>query len=621
MIETVQRGQTDGMMVLRLNRPVANVLVPEMRAALIAALADAENMDDCRAVVIVGAGQGFCSGVDLSEDETGPHAPDVEAVCRAVAACATPVVAALHGEVAGAGLSLALAGQGRVAHAGAWLSLPEIALGRMPCAGATQRLPRLVGAQAALEMMLSGRAVRAGAARMRPLFDRVVAAEAGLVPAALALAARLADAPPDPARRDPQRGLSDPRAYQRAIATVRTRMGRDDCVAADILRAVEAAQLLPLAQGLAFEAVLAAGRAQSREARALCHLRLAERGARALPEMRAAGPRAVARVGLTGAVPRALSERLAAAGVVIVAEGPAEPADLWLEAVSGAAPEGAARVSLDGGAGFGRDGLWLRVCPGAEVAEIGVGPGAVAGDVAALARLLARVRMGVVRVGLPQAGPGAGRMLAGALDFAALALVQAGFGPGAVDRGAGALGLAEGPCLGMDREGLVAAQARLTGLAVRLGMPPPAADGPLAARIARGARGRSVGRGFYEHPPEGPRAPRSGGSCALPGRVDATGALHAALVNAAERLLASGALMRPGDVDLLAVGALGMARDRGGPLFAADDRGLLAVLGDMTALAPLSAALWASQPGIVARVREGQGYFRRAGASGVLSRA
>jgi 3-hydroxyacyl-CoA dehydrogenase len=104
----------------------------------------------------------------------------------------------------------------------------------------------------------------------------------------------------------------------------------------------------------------------------------------------------------------------------------------------------------------------------------------------------------------------------------------------------------------------------------------------------------------------------------VPQGVGAAEALHAALVNTAERMLADGVLGRPGDADLLATASPGMARDRGGPLFAADDRGLLAVLRDMKALAPMSEALWAPQPGIEARVREGQGYFRRAAA---ISRA
>lgn len=619
--DIVQRAQIGGVMVLRLDRPVANALVPEMRAALIAALAEAEAT--CDAVVIAGAGRGFSAGLDLSEDTTGPRAPGIDDLCRAVAVCTRPVVAALHGDVAGAGLSLALAAKGRVAHEGARLSLPEITLARMPCAGATQRLPRIVGAQVALEMMLSGRAVRAGEARLRPLFDRVVAQEAEVEAAAVALARALGAAQPDPARSDPRRGLSDPRGYQRAIATVRARIGQAGGAAGDILCAVEAAQLLPLAQGLDVEAVLAAERAQSREARALCHLRLAEGRARALPEMRVAGARGPVRIGLAGALPAALAERLVAAGAV---PGGNEGADLWIEAAPGAAPAGAARVALDRGAGFGREGLWLRLWPGADMAEIGVGPGAAPGDVAALARLLARARLGVVRTALPQGGPGAGRVLAGALDFAALALLRAGLGPQEVDRAAGALGIGVPPCMGMDGEGLDAAQARLVALAAWFNMPPPAPDGPLAARIARGARGRAVGRGFYEHPPEGPRAPRGSGDGdggALPGRVGVAGALHAALINAAERLLAAGALARPGDADLLAIGALGVARDRGGPLFAADDRGLLAVLADMKALAPLAPPLWAPQPGIVARLREGQGYFRRAGAAGVaaLSRA
>ncbi|WP_104018818.1 enoyl-CoA hydratase/isomerase family protein [Roseovarius nitratireducens] len=620
MTETVQRVRDGGVLVLRLDRPVANALVPEMRAALVAALDEAAQDAACRAVVIAGAGTGFSSGLDLSEDMTAPRAPTPGDLCHAMASCPKPVVAALHGEVAGAGLSLALAADARVAHEGTRLSLPEIALAGMPCAGATQRLPRLVGAQAALEMILSGRPVRADETRLRPLFDRVEADTAQVEPAARALALRLAEADPDPTRRDPQRGLSDPRGYQRAVATVRARLGEGEGAAADILRAVEAAQLLPLAQGLDFEEVIATERAQSREARALRHLRLAEGRARALPEMRAAPPRAVARVGLAGAIPAVLTERLEAAGVALVGEDPAERADLWIESEPGAAPAGPMRVTFDTGAGFGDDGLWLRFSPDAALAEIGVGPGAAAEAVAALAWLLARARLGVVRARLPAAGPGAGRLLSGALDFAALALLRAGLGPDEVDHGAVALGLAEGPCLAMDREGLDAAQARLAALAPRLDMPPPEPEGPLAARIARGARGRAVGRGFYEYPPEGPRPGRADGGAGVPQGVGAAEALHAALVNTAERMLADGVLGRPGDVDLLATAAPGMARDRGGPLFAADDRGLLAVLRDMKALAPLSEALWAPQPGIAARVREGQGYFRRSGAA-AISRA
>jgi len=605
-------------LLLHLDRPVANALVPEMRAALVAALEAAAADEACRAVVIAGAGAGFSAGLDLSEDMTAPRPPTPADLCRAVAACPTPVVAALHGEVAGAGLSLALAAQGRVVHAGARLSLPEIALAGMPGAGATQRLPRLVGAQAALEMMLSGRAVRADETRLHPLFDRVEADAAQIVPAARALALRLADAPPDPARKVPHRGLSDPRGYQKAVATVRARLGTAEGAAADILRAVEAAQLLPLAQGLDFEEVLAGERAQSREARALRHLKLAEGRARALPEMRIAPPRDAVRAGLSEAVPAALRARLEAAGAALVDADRATSADLWIEARPGMGPETAMRVTLDTGGGFGTEGVWLRLWPEAALAEIGVAPGCDSAAVAALARLMARAQLGVVRTALPAAGPGAGRMICGALDFAALALLRAGLGPGEVDDGAAALGLAARPCLAMDHEGLEAAQARLAVLAPRLGLPPPRPEGPLAARIARGAGGRADGRGFYVHSPDGPRPAQGGDGPGLPPGVDAAQALHAALVNAAERMLEAAALARAGDADLLAIAALDMARDRGGPLFAADDRGLLAVLRDMTALTSLSGPLWSPHPGIAARVREGQGYFRRAAA---ISRA
>lgn len=622
MNANIRQDKRDGVIVLRLDRPVANALAPDLRAELMAALNAAAEREDCTAIVIAGAGAGFSSGVDLSEFDAAPVAPSPAELCRAVASCPRPVVAALHGDVLGAGVALALAADARVATAQTRLALPEIGLGMMPGAGVTQRLPRLVGAQAALELMLSGRPVPATEPRLRPLFDQIVpeAAEA----AAVTLAARLARGVQQPS---PPRGLSDPAGYQKAIATVRARLGKAEGAAADILRAVEAAQLLPLPQGLDFEDVMFEERAQSRSARAMRHLHVAEARARALPEMRQAPPRPLRRIALAGPVPAAVAETMLAAGCTLrgahgplpdavrerVEPGPGEGwADLWIEA-GGGAPEGAARLRLDTGGGFGEAGLWLRLHDGAHLAEIGVGAGVAAAEVAGLARLLTAAGLGYVRAALPAAGPGIGHTLTGARDLAALTLLSAGLSPQAVDAGAVALGLTEGPCLAMDREGLTVAARRLGALAPRLGLPAPGSDGPLAERITRGAVGLSAGRGFFDHPPEGPRAPRGPASeAALPGGVSAAHALHSALVNAAERLLAAGAVLRAGDLDVVALHALGQARRAGGPLFQADARGLLAVFKDMKALAPLSAPLWSPEPGLEARIKEGLGYFGRA---------
>lgn len=622
MNANIQTENRDGVIVLRLDRPVANALAPDLRAELLAALSAAAARADCVAIVLSGAGAGFSSGVDLSEFDAAPVAPSPDSLCRAVDACDRPVVAGLHGDVLGAGLSLALAADARVAAAQTRLALPEIGLGMMPGAGVTQRLPRLVGAQAALELMLSGRPVTATEPRLRPLFDQIV--PDGAETAAVTLAARLARGEARPAS---PRGLSDPAGYQKAVAAVRARLGEAEGAAADILRAVEAAQLLPLPQGLDFEEALFQERAQSRTARAMRHLHVSEARARALPEMRQAAPRPLRRIALAGPVPAPLAEALLATGCTLrgapdtlpeallarLEQGPGEGwADLWIVA-GGDAPEGAARLRLDPGAGFGATGLWLRLHGKAPLAEIGVGAGVAAVEVAGLAQLLTMARLGYVRAALPAAGPGVGHALRGALDLAAMALLGAGLSPQAVDAGARALGLAEGPCLSMDREGLAEATRRLGAMAPRLGLTAPGSDSPLAQRITRGAVGRAAGRGFYDHPPEGPRARRgSETEAALPGGVSAAHALHAALVNAAERLLAAGAVLRAGDLDVVALYALGQARRAGGPLFQADARGLLAVLKEMKALAPLSAPLWAPEPGLSTRIKEGLGYFGRA---------
>jgi 3-hydroxyacyl-CoA dehydrogenase len=605
----IDREERDGVTVLRLNRPVANALAPELRAELIAALADASASGSSLAVVIAGAGEGFSSGVDLSEYDAPPVAPSPSDLCRAVAACPLPVIAALHGNVLGAGLALALAANARVAHEAAHLATPEIRLGMMPGAGVTQRLPRLVGAQAALELMLSGRSVRATEARLRPMFESIVAADAE--GAAVTLARRLAQGIAHPSL---PRGLSDPAGYQKAIASVRRHVGTAQGAADDILRAVEAAQLLPLPQGLDFEEVLFEERAKSSGARAMRHVHVAEARARALPEARLANPRKISRIALTGPLPAPLGERLGAAGCEfrrVPDEGAGDGwADLWIEAGT-PAPAGAARLRLDTGAGFGANGLWLRYAETTPFAELGVAPGVPAAEVAGVARLLTLAQIGFVRATLPAAGPGIGHVLQGAMDLAALALLRAGVSVAEVDAGATALGFARGPCLSMDHEGLAAVQARLAALAPRLGLPAPGTDGPLAERLARGAVGRASGRGFYDHPPEGPRAPRSDRAAPLPSGVSPEHALHAALVNAAERLITAGAVLRPGDLDVVAVHALGQSREAGGPLCQADARGLMALLKDMKALTPLSAPLWSPHPALLTRIKEGLGYFGR----------
>lgn len=656
----VQIETRGGVRVLRLDRPVANALTPDLRADLMQALHAAAADADCRAVVLGAAGAGFSSGVDLTEQDAPPVAPTVADLCAAIEDCAKPVVVALHGVALGAAVALVLAAHARVARADARIGLPEIGMGMIPGAGVTQRLPRLAGAEVALDLMLSGQTRRADDPRLASLFDEIVADEAEA--AALRLAQHLAAEGSWPRSCDCARGMADPLAYQTALLAA-AQAASPSSAAADTVHAVAAAQLLPFAQGLALEQVLFDERLQSPEARAQRHVFAAERRAAVMPELRGAEIRPLARIALAGAhlgdvamalldagravrtqdadLPRQVRQgyeralrggRIAAAvaqdRLARLEVGPAADwADLVLdgraEAVAqGALPQPAAGgivAVLDAGAGLAGVALGLRLYRPAQVmklAEIAVGAGAEAASVASLARLCAEMGRTAVRAAQPAAGCGLGHVMSGLLALAALELLRAGLSVAQVDQAAQRLGLRLGPLLLMDLEGLAPVAQRLRVVAAIFGAPEPDRAGPLAERLMHGAAGRAAGRGFYEHPPEGPRAPgdpADGGRdpAEILGGIAPEAALHAALVKAAARLIATGAVQRASDLDVVMVRGHGFDRAQGGPLFQADRRGLLAVLKDMKALCALAKPVWAPEPLIEAMVKNGEGFFGR----------
>ena len=302
--QQVQQRVQDGVTVLTLDRPPGNALVPalrsELREVLRAALADPA----IRAVVLHGAGSGFCAGVDLNEftaDEDGPRVP-LNDLFAAIEEAPKPVVAALHGSALGAGVELTLAAHARVAQRGTRISMPEVTLGLVPGGGATQRLPRLAGAQASLELMLSGRAVEVTDARLARVFDRIT--EDDPLAAAQELAASLADSASWTRTRDVTRGLSNPAAFQAAVGNVAARMRAGGSAEADILACVEAAQLLPFDQGLIFEQSRHEERLALPESRAIRHVFTAERRAASLPRTAAGDVPVIRTVALTGTGPK-----------------------------------------------------------------------------------------------------------------------------------------------------------------------------------------------------------------------------------------------------------------------------------------------------------------------------
>ncbi len=194
--------QRDGaVLTITLNRPeVFNAFNAPLHAALYAALEEAAD-PAVRAVVLTGAGRGFCAGQDLNEFQEAPgsiedrleqtYHPNI----RAIRALEKPVIAAVNGPAAGAGLSLACACDVRIAADSATFGQPEVNLGIIPGFGGTQRLPRLIGEARALEMNLVGDAISAADALEIGLGNRVVP-DHELLDTALAWARRLAGQAP-----------------------------------------------------------------------------------------------------------------------------------------------------------------------------------------------------------------------------------------------------------------------------------------------------------------------------------------------------------------------------------------------------------------------------------------
>src|SRR3984957_20499154 len=162
-----------GVAVLTLDNPPVNSLGHELREALVSGLERANADPAIEAVVLIGSGAGFSGGADIREFGT-PKAiayPNLRTVTSEVEDSVKPVIAAISGVCMGGGLELALACHYRVGMAGARIALPEVKLGLLPGAGGTQRLPRLLGLEPALNMIVSGATVPSEKLRDTPLFD------------------------------------------------------------------------------------------------------------------------------------------------------------------------------------------------------------------------------------------------------------------------------------------------------------------------------------------------------------------------------------------------------------------------------------------------------------------
>lgn len=347
---------------VQMARPPANALTPQMRAALMSALETAQQDTAVDAIVLESTGRAFCKGVRLEdlgrEVETAQgnapsEAPDLGQLVQAIGQGAKPVVAAISGVAMGEGVALALAAHGRVFGTHGHFVFSDLANGMVPGGGVTQRLPRLVGVEKALDLILNSAVVSGPNARACGLTTRTV--DGNPRPAAGALALELAATPqqwrlwPDEAA-----GMGDWQAASKAISAARRGFEGTPLLAAQqTVSCVEAALILPFEAGVARESVSRLDSFRSPQGAALRHLQLAERRTsqpKIKPENKPEGntiePR---RIGISGAGPLTVGFTLTAldAGFHVQVNAPhAADADKMRQQINTAYEEAAARHIL-----------------------------------------------------------------------------------------------------------------------------------------------------------------------------------------------------------------------------------------------------------------------------------
>ena len=290
--------------VLTVDNPPVNALSQHVRKGLHDGIKQATADGAVQAIVIACAGRTFIAGADITEFGKPPAEPSLHSVLDLIEGSPKPVVAAIHGTALGGGLEVTLACHYRVGVKAARFGLPEVKLGILPGAGGTQRLPRVVGVERGLSMMVSGDPIGADEALKAGLIDEIV--DGDLTAAGVAFAEKVLDER-RPLRkiRDLDDKLAAVRGKPEVFANFRksiARQTRGFRAPENIVRAVEAAVSLPFDQGLKRERELFAELLSSPESKAQRYFFFAEREAAKIPDVPAdTPPRDVKKAAVIGA--------------------------------------------------------------------------------------------------------------------------------------------------------------------------------------------------------------------------------------------------------------------------------------------------------------------------------
>lgn len=284
--------------VITLNNPPVNGLGYATRKAVAEGIDRAEADAAVKAVVITGAGKAFSGGADIREFGS-PKAlaePNLHSLIAKVEACSKPVIAAIHTVCMGGGLELSLGCHYRVAAPGAKIALPEVKIGLLPGAGGTQRLPRALGVEPALNMIVSGEAVESQLLAMVPgqkLFDKITSGD--LMSEALEFAAtviaRHADGSPLPRVRDLKARHAEPDAYFQFARNMVAAQAKHFPAPLRCLEAVAASVYKPFDEGIKAEREGFVALMMTPESKALRHAFFAERATSKIPDVPEDTPR------------------------------------------------------------------------------------------------------------------------------------------------------------------------------------------------------------------------------------------------------------------------------------------------------------------------------------------
>ncbi|MFG6530722.1 MULTISPECIES: 3-hydroxyacyl-CoA dehydrogenase NAD-binding domain-containing protein [unclassified Sulfitobacter] len=296
MTDKIAYSRHDDIVVLRIENPPVNALSQAVRQGLADGMDRAEAEDGVRAVMIVGEGRAFIAGADITEFGKPPMEPHLPNLCNRIEASPLLVVASMHGVSLGGGLEVALSAHYRLAQPSARVGLPEVHLGLIPGAGGTQRLPRLIGVEPALDAITTGRHIKAPQALEMGIVDRVEEGDPQEV--GLAYVRELLDSG---AERRPICEMPAPASIDWDAAYEATlKKGRGQISPAEAVRAVQAGVEKPFEEGMKAERRIFSELMNTDQRQGMIHAFFSERAVSNLPELKGVEPRELKAIGVIG---------------------------------------------------------------------------------------------------------------------------------------------------------------------------------------------------------------------------------------------------------------------------------------------------------------------------------